>query len=117
MRWLVVLMVACSGAGKPGETYFNGPPAPKRDAGFVAPSGPVPTLDGSAASCRFPSECASGICEGLGCDDDRPGHCAPSMRPCTRDRHAYCGCDGKTFFASGSCPGQRYAAPGTCSSP
>lgn len=115
MRWLVIAaLAACSGAVKPGETYFNDPPEPKRDAGFVAPSGPPPSLDGHPATCQLDGECASGVCEGLGCTADQPGHCVTTPRSCTRDRRPYCGCDGKTFFASGNCPGKRYSAAGAC---
>jgi hypothetical protein len=33
---------------------------------------------------------------------------------CTRDLATYCGCDGKPFQNSGSCPGGRYAYRGEC---
>jgi len=66
------------------------------------------------ATCLAAAECASGVCEGEGCTDDRPGRCAPKARACTRDLRTYCGCDGQSFGASGSCPGRRYAALGRC---
>lgn len=66
------------------------------------------------ASCLAASECASGICEGEGCGDDQPGTCQPSSRMCTRDLRQYCGCDGETFGASGSCPGRRFATRAPC---
>jgi len=72
----------------------------------------TPRPDGEA--CLQSTDCASGICEGQGCSDDTPGRCMPKARGCTRDLRAYCGCDGKTFRASGSCPLQRYASKGTC---
>ncbi len=65
-------------------------------------------------SCLDGAECASGVCEGQGCGDDAPGTCAPKGRACTKDLRPYCGCDGKTFKTSGSCPGRRYAAKGSC---
>ncbi len=68
------------------------------------------------ASCIVGPECASGICEGEGCTPDRPGTCAPKSRPCTRDLRQYCGCDGKTFGSSGTCPGRRFAARAPCGS-
>jgi hypothetical protein len=68
------------------------------------------------AECLLSTECASGVCEGQGCANDKPGTCAPDKRMCTRDRRTYCGCDGKTFFASGTCPGRRYAARNACGS-
>jgi len=69
------------------------------------------------ASCLAGAECASGVCEGQGCGNDTPGTCMPAARRCTRDLRPYCGCDGKTFRTSGSCPGQRYAAKGECRTP
>jgi hypothetical protein len=38
----------------------------------------------------------------------------PAQRACTRDLRLYCGCDGKDFRASGSCPGQVFLHPGAC---
>ena len=38
----------------------------------------------------------------------------PTGRMCTADVKQYCGCNGKTFTASGSCPGRRYAGAGAC---
>lgn len=72
---------------------------------------PPPRPDGQA--CFTSAECASGVCEGLGCEAT-PGKCAPQRRGCTRDLRTYCGCDGKTFRASGSCPGRRFASYGAC---
>jgi hypothetical protein len=66
------------------------------------------------AKCADGAECASGVCEGQGCGAEPTGTCSPAKRRCTKDRRAYCGCDGKTFFGSGSCPGARYAAAGEC---
>ncbi|HWO18512.1 MAG TPA: hypothetical protein VNO30_07035 [Kofleriaceae bacterium] len=70
----------------------------------------------AGASCIVGPECASGVCEGEGCTSDRPGTCAPTTRPCTRDLRQYCGCDGKTFGASGTCPGRRFASRAPCGS-
>jgi hypothetical protein len=60
------------------------------------------------------SDCESGVCEGQGCSDATPGKCAPRSRGCTRDLREYCGCDGKTFRSSGSCPGARFSAKSAC---
>jgi hypothetical protein len=68
--------------------------------------------DGSA--CLLATECSSGVCEGEGCTDDKPGTCAPASRGCTRDLRPYCGCDGQTFRTSGSCPGKRFSARLEC---
>jgi len=64
--------------------------------------------------CATASQCLSGICEGQGCGAEESGTCAPAKRACTRDLRAYCGCDGKTFRTSGSCPGQRFQYRGAC---
>lgn len=82
------------------------------DGGVVATPAPLP--DG--ASCLDGAACASGVCEGQGCGDAAPGRCAPARRACTKDRRAYCGCDGVTFYGSGSCPGRRYSARAACPS-
>ena len=75
----------------------------------------TPKRDGkpAGAQCLAASECESGICEGEGCGDT-PGTCASASRACTRDLRTYCGCDGKTFQSSGSCPGQRFSARDAC---
>ena len=62
--------------------------------------------------CQAGEDCESGICEGMGCDV--AGKCMPRARPCTMDLRPYCGCDGKTFRSSGSCPGRRYSAKAEC---
>lgn len=101
----------------------NPPAADAGDAGVVdAGDGAEDAAgdDGSATpkaageSCLAADECESGVCEGEGCGDDQPGTCADAERMCTRDLQQYCGCDGETFGASGSCPGARYSAKGPC---
>lgn len=103
--------------GDPGQGYEPPPPI---DAGPEAAPDDEPeaeTDDGIAgddgAACSVDADCTSGECEGLGCGKDE-GMCAPASRGCTRDRRAYCGCDGVTFYSSGSCPGARYASTGEC---
>ena len=92
------------------------PPArPDRpgEQGPQSQSGPQSNkVDG--ATCLANDECASGICEGEGCGDDQPGRCMTRARACTRDLRTYCGCDGKTFQTSGSCPGRRFASRTKC---
>jgi len=68
--------------------------------------------DGS--KCTNGTQCQSGICEGEGCGDDQPGTCMAKDRQCTMDLRQYCGCDGKTFQGSGSCPGGRFSKRGKC---
>lgn len=91
----------------PGQRYA----AKGECTGATPTSGPG--ADGTP--CRAASDCQSGVCEGEGCGDDQPGECKPAARSCTRDYRAYCGCDGNVFRGSGSCPGQRYAHRGDCS--
>jgi hypothetical protein len=74
----------------------------------AAPTTPGP--DGSA--CESAGDCASGVCEGEGCD--KPGVCVAKNRACTKDLRQYCGCDGKTFSGSGSCPGARFSKRSAC---
>lgn len=127
MRFAVIaiLLAACSSPSKPPPTPVEQAPVePVADASALEQS--PPAIDGGAApaeppaliadggSCLSATECASGVCEGLGCTDDKPGTCAPAQRGCTRDLRAYCGCDGKTFKTSGSCPKRRYAAKDAC---
>lgn len=102
--------------GQAGEVRpVNEPVHPVEDP----PPEPIPgrPLLADGSPCLKSEDCASGICEGLGCTDDTPGTCAPRERACTRDRRPYCGCDGETFFSSGNCPGRRYARKGTCGDP
>lgn len=67
----------------------------------------------AGASCNTGDDCQSGLCEGQGCSPNQ-GVCVSRRRICTRDLRAYCGCDGQTFRASGTCPGRRYAKRGSC---
>jgi hypothetical protein len=103
---------------EPPDDNASPPPVSEPDAGPAAetPPSPPPAQDPKAdgAQCYVATECASGVCEGLGCGADTPGTCAPAKRGCTKDRRAYCGCDGITFYGSGSCPGKRYAAKAAC---
>jgi hypothetical protein len=91
----------------PGTRYQHRGACTAAGSGAALPAG---------ASCLAGTECASGVCEGKGCGADAPGVCAATSRRCTRDRRAFCGCDGKTFFGSSSCPGGRYAKSGSCPS-
>lgn len=88
-------------------------PPPSENTGTPQNTGNKP--EGTA--CLLGTECSSGVCEGEGCGDRSPGKCAPANRACTRDLRAYCGCDGKTFRGSGSCPMQRFAYRGECRAP
>jgi hypothetical protein len=76
-------------------------------------AGPAPGGLADGAACTASADCASGVCEGEGCGDV-PGRCAVTARACTFDLRPYCGCDGATFQASGTCPGRRYLHRGEC---
>jgi hypothetical protein len=101
---------------EPPEPDEPPPPPPVEDPDASVAEAPPPASgpkpDGSA--CLAASDCASNVCEGLGCGADTPGVCAPAKRGCTKDRRAYCNCAGITFYGSGSCPGQRYSAKAAC---
>ena len=81
---------------------------------LVCPGGAGCPAQADGAPCLVATDCASGVCEGLGCGPDAPGVCAPRMRSCLRDLRIYCGCNGLTFRGSSDCPGRRYARLGTC---
>jgi hypothetical protein len=49
----------------------------------------------------------------MGCDAGE-GVCAYDERACSLEDQPYCGCDGVTFYGSGSCPGERYEHVGEC---
>jgi hypothetical protein len=84
-------------------------PPPETGAGSTGGGGKA-----AGATCLAGTDCESGICEGLGCGEDTPGTCMAKARACTRDLRPYCGCDGKTFRTSGSCPGRRFSARAEC---
>jgi hypothetical protein len=102
-----------SGAEVPAGSIDPGPD-PAADGGGEVPDGVDPN-EPPTKTCLSDADCdGGGVCEGQGCGDDEPGTCKPKARMCTRDSRAYCGCDGQTFRASGSCPGRRYAREGEC---
>ncbi len=73
-------------------------------------AGPGP---GPGRPCANSSQCTPGeLCQGpAGCG--MRWTCGPSPG-CTRDAVPYCGCDGQTFLASSTCPGQPYTHRGDC---
>ncbi len=122
---IAIVLAACSSPSKPPTPTPVEPtpvePTPVEpvpvDAAPVAQTPPIdaaPVLAADGASCLKNEDCASGTCEGEGCGGDQPGTCAPAQRGCTKDLRSYCGCDGKTFKTSGSCPKRRYANKGAC---
>jgi hypothetical protein len=92
-------------------------PPPPPDAAPVAveppPPDAAPVLADDGWECQSNAECKSGQCEGAGCED-ASGTCVSQNRACTADVRTYCGCDAKTFQASGSCPGRIYDYRGAC---
>lgn len=93
--------------GAPAVTSGGAGTVPGGGAG----TGAVP----EGGACAAASDCSSGVCEGKGCDGNGPV-CVAQKRMCTKDLRAYCGCDGRTFRTSGSCPGRPYAERGACAS-
>jgi hypothetical protein len=94
-----------------GESNESGFAVAPTDSGEI----PGPTLPAGDA-CESDADCdAEQVCEGVGCGA-REGRCAARDRMCTRDLATYCGCDGKEFQSSGSCPGGRFVHRGACSS-
>ncbi len=75
---------------------------------------PNPNGTADGGSCSKPDDCKSGVCEGEGCGAGSKAVCVSDARACTRDLRTYCGCDGKSFGGSGSCPGRPYQKPGAC---
>ena len=64
-------------------------------------------------ACATGKDCASGVCEGQGCDGSGP-RCRPVGTMCTMDLVPYCGCNGVTFRSSSGCAGRPFAARGPC---
>ena len=63
----------------------------------------------TTADCRPGEEC--GAREGC----DIPSYCGPGLgRPCTDDLAPFCGCDGRTFTGSSTCPVRSYRSRGPC---
>lgn len=63
----------------------------------------------SSADCPGGEECH--IVEGCA----TPSYCGPLLgRPCSGDLTPYCGCDGRTFNASSTCPTRTYEHRGPC---
>lgn len=86
----------CTDAGQPVDASVD-----------VSVDIPVPR------SCTSTRDCPpSMICDGpLGCGTI--WSCV-AARPCTADLAPFCGCDGRTFMSSSSCPGQKYEHRGAC---
>jgi len=110
MRWLALL--CCLAACSKNASAPLPEPAPVEDQSAKA----APTPAGVGAPCRVGTDCASGVCEGEGCDDNALGMCTDELRMCTADIVDYCGCDGQTFQSSSACANQRFEHRGSCES-
>lgn len=95
-----------------GVTFIASGKCPNRRFAHRGPCEAAGTPKPDGSPCEQASECESGVCEGEGCDV--PGVCVAKSRPCTKDLRQYCGCDGKTFQGSGSCPGARFSKRAPC---
>lgn len=84
------------------------PPGPYRARGACEP--PLPR------TCRSNTDCARGEqCQGPeGCGVTWT--CSTGPVGCTADVANFCGCDGRTFQGSSSCPGQLFRHRGRCES-
>jgi hypothetical protein len=77
--------------------FDAGPPRPQCASTLDCPAG---------EECAGPAGCAT------------PWTCRPATgRLCTDDAAPWCGCDGRTFYGSSTCPPQRYASRGACAGP
>src|SRR5215207_4098174 len=56
----------------------------------------------AADACTESKACLGAVCVGTGCD--QPWRCDPTPRVCKDDVEPFCGCNGKTFYTSGTCP-------------
>ena len=98
MRWsMLILLCACNGA--------------------PAPEAPQATTKPESAPCDAGTDCESGVCQGQGCAGSSAGNggrCMPPTQRCLRNRIAFCGCDGVTFYAASNCPLRTYRYSGVC---
>jgi hypothetical protein len=103
-----------AGAPQPGQFACTKDAKVCPDGTEVGRSGPrcefAPCPE--AKPCTTDADCQDGqACVGsLGCDEI--WRCAKVA--CTRDLVTYCGCDGKTFQGSGTCPSRKVARRGPC---
>jgi hypothetical protein len=105
------LRAFCGCDGKTFQGSGSCPSKPYSKVGACEPAPPAPPKGPktctSGADCAANEQCAGG--EGCG----TPWTCQP-QKPCTRDLVTFCGCDGKQFQGSGSCPGKPFSKKGKC---
>ncbi len=92
-------------APPPSTNPADAPPPP--------PQAPSPRSLAQGQACTASTQCGEGLtCAGEpGCG--RPWSCQPA-HPCTRDLVPFCGCDGRVFRSSSSCPGRPHRSRGVC---
>lgn len=100
------LVEFCACTGKSFRGSSSCVTKPYKNRGKCAASTP--------AECRKSADCPSGqVCAGgAGCEAKWT---CQAPRPCTKDLREFCGCDGKTFRGSSTCPGKKYKKTGACS--
>jgi hypothetical protein len=112
-----LVALACGSSSPPQAPAPDGnagaTSTPVEGAGSPGGSAGAGAAAGAPEGCTSSEQCGPGLrCQGdQGCDE--PWTCKPAV-PCTKDLRAYCGCDGKTFQASGSCPGRPFAKREGC---
>ena len=114
---VVLLLAACAcGPAQPDPTAPTGtftPPiltaVPASTTPSLSPVKPITPVK----VCKSSADCAQGErCNFVpGCGT--PSQCVPDTG-CTKDLVPYCGCDGKVFEASGTCPGLAFSKKGGC---
>lgn len=125
-------------ASPPHDAAIDAPSGPSGNFASLTGTGDISsglTLPDGAACDGFERDgrqlrdvCDPGVCEGVGCPGERlgtmgwnavtpTGYCVMTRRRCANDRIAYCGCDGKTFYASSTCPKRRFVSVGACPKP
>ena len=103
-------------AGCPNRTYAHVGPCEDpgiADASFGVPNGDEPIVQRDR-TCSTSSECRGGeICYGPpGCG--MAWRCERARGCARRGRGTFCSCNGETFSAQRSCPGQPYSRAGAC---
>lgn len=128
LRALLMLVIATVGAGCPASSPMQVPPGEPAIIATTPPASPNESRPSPAAfqaaagkqddgmPCFAADECTSGICEGASCDRTQPGACiaTDAVRNCAADQVSFCGCDGQSFVASSTCPGEPFLHQGRC---
>lgn len=125
----VLALSACSETVNPITSADSGADASAADAPAVdapavdmpvavdRPSADVPT--DAPRTCRAQRDCGPAEeCYGNAAGCGITWTCVPRLgRACAAQQVAFCGCDGRTFVASSTCPSAPYAFVGSCGGP